>query len=171
MRALAPEITLVIFLVDHRVAFFALVTLFVVAAIPLAYAWARVVPEERPPFEIEPPLYPGVELEPLPEQSTQPRRKTLAIALLVCVSISYLLQFPGFPRDAVLHWVGAVLSGSAAAWAIFGAEMGLIAATGFAACYAFLNPGPLRIPLTAAAALVLILWLLSPLLRIALLAP
>ena len=155
-------------LVDHRVALLALVALYVTAAIPLAYAWARVLPEERPPFEIKPPANPGVGQKP------QQRRKIIAIGLLICVTTAYLLQFPGFPQTAAyswaLSWVGAVFSGATAAWILFGTEMCLIAVIGFAACYAFLNPGPLRIPLTTAAALVLILWLLSPLLRIALIA-
>jgi hypothetical protein len=164
---------LAVLLVDHRVAFLALVALYVTAAIPLGYAWARVLPEERPPFEIKPPANP-VSQKAVPEAVSQQRRKIIAIALLVCVTTAYLLQFPGFPQTAAyswaLNWVGALFSGAAAAWILFAIEMCLIAVIGFAACYAFLNPGPLRIPLTTAAALVLILWLLSPLLRIALLA-
>jgi hypothetical protein len=169
MASLGPQTMLGILLVDHRVAFFALITLYVATAIPLGYAWARVLPEERPPFEINTPANPRVEPKPSPERDSQSRRKLFAIGLLICVTIGYLLQFPGFPRDAAhgwaVHWAGAL-----AGWVIFGAEMCLIAATGFAACYAFLNPGPLRIPLTTAAALVLMLWLISPLLQIALLA-
>ena len=155
-------------------AFLALVALYVTATIPLAYAWARVLPEERPPFDIKPPADPGVGQKPAPEAASQQRRKIMAIGLLICVTSAYLLQFPGFPQTAAyswaLSWVGALFSGATAAWILFGTEMCLIALIGFAACYAFLNPGPLRIPLTTAAALVLILWLLSPLLRIALIA-
>ena len=163
-----------VLLVDHRVAFLALVALYVTATIPLAYAWARVLPEERPPFDIKPPAGASVGQKPTQQAGALQRRKIIAIGLLICVTAAYLLQFPGFPQTAAyswaISWIGALFSGATAAWILFGTEMCLIAVIGFAACYAFLNPGPLRIPLTTAAALVLILWLLSPLLRIALLA-
>jgi hypothetical protein len=165
---------LAVLLIDHRVAFLALIALYVTAAIPLAYAWARVLPEERPPFDIKPPADPGVGQKPAPKAASQQRRKIIAIGLLICITTAYLLQFPGFPQTAAyswaLNWLAAVFSVTLATWILYGSEMGLIALIGFAACYAFLNPGPLRFPLTTAAALVLILWLLSPLLRIALIA-
>jgi hypothetical protein len=170
MRAVAPEVGLVVFLVDHRVALLALATLIVAAAIPLAFAWARILPEEPPPFQIEPGSFPSVDLEPPHEVSARPERNALTISLLVCVTIGYVLQFPGFPRDAALRWLNTILSGSTATWVTFGAKTALIVITGFAACYAILRPGPLRIPLSLAAVLVLILWLLAPLLRMALVA-
>src|SRR5271168_3101922 len=98
MRALAPEVTLVIFFVDHRLALLALAALLVAAAIPLAFAWARILPEDLPPFEIEPPSYPTLEWEPPPEPPRDTKRDPIAIVLLVGVTIGYLLQFPGFPR-------------------------------------------------------------------------
>ncbi len=170
MRALAPEVTLVIFFLDHRLAFFALAALVVGAAIPLAFAWARILPEDRPPFEIEPPSYPTVELAPPEEPSSGSKRDWLAIALLVGVTIGYILQFPGFPRDATLRWLNSLFSGSAAGWIAFAANTLLIVSAAGAVGYAILNPGPLRFPLAAAAALVLILWFLAPLLRMALVA-
>jgi len=169
MRALAPEVTLFIFFIDHRLAFFALAALVVAAAIPLAFAWVRILPEDRPPFEIEPPSYPAVELEPPQEPAPDSKRSPIAIALLVGVTIGYILQFPGFPRDAALPWLNSILPRSATAWVPIGANALLIVTAGCAACYAILNPGPLRLPLTTAAALVLILWFLAPLLRLALL--
>jgi hypothetical protein len=169
MRALAPEVTLVIFVVDHRLAFFALAALVVAAAIPLAFAWARILPEDRPPFEIEPPLYPSVEWEPSQEPSPDSKRNPVAIVLLVGITMGYILEFPGFPRDALLRWLGSMFSAPATAWIAFGANTLLIVTAGGAVGYAILNPGPLRLPIAAAAALVLILWLLAPLLRVALL--
>ncbi len=170
MRALTPEVTLFIFAVDHRLAFFALAALVVAAAVPLAFAWVRILPEDRPPFEIEPPSYPSVELEPPQEPASGSRRKPIAIVLLVGVTIGYILQFPGFPREASFRWLNSILPRSAAAWVPFGANTLLIATAGCAACYAIFNPGPLRLPLSLAAALVLILWLLAPFLRMALVA-
>lgn len=170
MRAVAPEVALVVFLMDHRVALLALVALLVAAAIPLAFAWARVLPEEPPPFQIEPGSFPSVDLEPPQEVSARPERSGLAIFLLVCVTLGYVLQFPGIPRDAALRWLNTVLSDPTATWVALGIEAALMAITGFAAGYAILRPGSLRTPLGMAAALVLILWLLGPLLRLALLA-
>jgi hypothetical protein len=170
MRAVALEVALVVFLMDHRVALFALVTLIVAAAIPLAFAWARVLPEEPPPFQIEPGSFPSVDLEPPQEVSTRPERSALAIALLVCVTIGYVLQVPGVPRDAAVRWLNTILSGSTALWVTFGTEAALVVTASFAAGYAILRPGPLRTPLGMAAALVLILWLIGPLLRLAMLA-
>lgn len=169
MRALAPEVTLVVFFFDHRSAFFALAALVVAAAIPLAFAWARILPEDRPPFEIEPPSYPSVELEPPPEPSPDSKRAWVAIVLLVGVTVGYILEFPGFPRDALLRWLASMFSASAGPWIAFGANTLLIVTAGGAIGYAILNPGPLRFPFATAAALVLILWVLAPLLRIALL--
>jgi hypothetical protein len=169
MRALAPELTLVIFIVDHRVAFLALAALLVAAVIPLAFAWARILPEDRPPFEIEPPSYPSVELEPLPERSPNSNRDWVASLLLVGVTTGYIFEFPGFPRDTFLRWLNSIFSTSATAWIVFGANTLLIVSAGGAIGYAILNPGPLRLPFATAAALVLILWLLAPLLQVALL--
>jgi len=170
MRALAPEVTLVIFFVDHRLALLALAALLVAAAIPLAFAWARILPEDLPPFEIEPPSYPTLEWEPPPEPPRDTKRDPIAIVLLVGVTIGYLFQFPGFPCDAILRWLSSFFSASAAVWIVFGADALLIVTASGAACYAILNPGPLRVPLLAASALLLILWLLAPLLHMALVA-
>jgi hypothetical protein len=169
MRALAPEVTLVIFIVDHRMAFFALAALVVAAAIPLAFAWARMFPEDRPPFEIEPPSYPSVEFEPPQDRPRDPMRNPVTILLLVGVTMGYVLEFPGFPRDALLRWLGSMFSASTIAWIAFGANTLLIVTAGGAIGFAILNPGPLRFPFATAAAMVLILWLLAPLLQVALL--
>jgi hypothetical protein len=169
MRALAPDLGLFIFIVGYRLAFLTLAALFVAAAIPLAFAWARILPEDRPPFEIEPPSYPSVELEPPQDPPRDPMRNPVAIVLLVGITMGYILEFPGFPREALLRWLASIFSVSATTWIAFGANTLLIVAAGGAIGYAILNPGPLRFPLATAAALVLILWILVPLLRIALL--
>ena len=161
-----------ILLLNYRLAFLLLAALIVGAAIPLAWAWARVLPEEAPPFRIEPGSFPSVDLEPSHEPSPKAKRDLLAIALLVCVTFGYALQFPGFPRDAALRWLSSIFPASAIRiWITFGAETILLAVTGCAACYAILRPGPLPTLLGAAAVLVLILWLFVPLLQVALAAP
>jgi hypothetical protein len=170
MRVFAAQIASIVALVDHRVAFLALVALIVAPGIPLAFAWARVLPEDPPPFKIEPGSFPSVELEPPPAPTKNRRRDLASVALLACVTLAYLLRFPGIPGGALVHFLDSFFAPGTATWIVFGADTFLLVATGFTACYAVLRPGPLRIPLTAAAALVLILWLLSPLLQLALVA-
>jgi hypothetical protein len=170
MRALAPEVTLVIFFVDHRLAFLALAALVVAAAIPLAFAWARILPEDRAPFEIEPPSYPTVELEPPPEPPRDAKRNPIAILWLILVSLSFAIQFPGFPRHTVLTWLNNVLPSLGPAWVFLGVEGLFVLLNGGATCYAVLRRNFLRVPLAAGGGLVLLLWLLGPFLRAALLA-
>ncbi len=160
---------LVLLLIDHRIALLALVTLLIAAAIPLAYAWARLLPEEPPPFPIEPGSFPAIDQEP-PESSAAPKRELIvSTALLICVTLTYLIRLPGFPNAILLGWLNAIVSGPAEYWTLFSARLVLIAASCAAIIYAPFRPGPLRIPLATAAALVLLLWFLSPLLRAALL--
>ena len=170
MRASPAQITSIVLLVDHRVAFLALAALIIAAGIPLAFAWARVLPEDPPPFQIEPGSFPSVDLEPPLEPPKHRKGDLVSIALLACVTLAYLLRFPGIPRGPIVHSLDSIFAPATTTWIVFGADTFLLIATGFAACYALLRPGPLRVPLTAAAALVLILWLLSPLLQMALVA-
>jgi hypothetical protein len=159
-----------ILFLNYRIAFFLLAALIVGAAIPLAWAWARVLPEEAPPFRIEPGSFPSVDLEPPHEPSPKAKRDILAIALLVGVTLGYAVQFPGFPPDAALRWLSSIFPASAIIWIwiTFTAETILLAVIGCAAYYAILRPGPLRTLLSAAAVLILILWLFVPLLQLAL---
>jgi hypothetical protein len=170
MPAVAHEIAFVILSIDHRVAFFALATLVVAAGIPLAFAWTRVLPEDRPPFQIEPPSYPSLELEPAKTPAGEPTRKPMAIVLLVCVTVAYLVQFPGVPRGMIVDWLYTHFEESSVDWIVAGAKTMVIMTGGWAIYYGFLKPGPLRWLLISAAALVLILWQVAPLLRMALLA-
>jgi hypothetical protein len=170
MRAFPAPIASLLLLVDHRVAFLALAVLIVAAGIPLAFAWARVLPEDPPPFPIEAGSFPSVDLEPPLEPPRNHKRNLVSVALLACVTLAYLLRFPGIPRAPIVHFLDSIFAPATTTWIVFSVDTFLLVATGFAACYAFLQPGPQRIPLTAAAALVLIFWLLSPLLQIALVA-
>ena len=159
---------LALLLIDHRVAFLALATLLIAAAIPLAIAWARLLPEEPPPFPIEPGSFPNIEQERRPEASTTPRgERILSVAILICLTLAYAIRFPGFPKAALMHWLDGVVSGSTEYLLIFSARTFLLVAAGAAIGYAIRRPGPLRIPLAAAAALVLILWFVAPLLNVA----
>src|SRR6266566_5264382 len=93
---LAPQ------LLDPRLAFLLLCILLVAAAIPIAFAWARVLPEEQAPFRFHRSSERATgELTRAPEQPDS-RREPFAVMLLVCVSLSYLWQLPGLPRDFVL---------------------------------------------------------------------
>jgi hypothetical protein len=169
MRDVAHEIAFVILSIDHRLAFFALAALVVAAGIPLAFAWTRVLPEDRPPFQIEPPSYPSVELEPAKAPPGEPTRNPIAIGLLICVTVAYLVQFPGVPRGLIVDWLYTHFEESVD-WIVAGAKIMVIMTGGWAIYYGILKPGPLRWLLISAAALVLILWQVAPLLRMALLA-
>jgi hypothetical protein len=159
---------LVLLLIDHRVAFLALATLLIAAAIPLAIAWARLLPEEPPPFPIEPGSFPIIEQERQPEASATPRGELiLSVAILICLTLAYVVRFPGFPKAALIHWLDGVVSGSTEYWLIVSARAFLVAAAGAAVAYAIRRPGPLGTPLASAAALVLILWFVAPLLNVA----
>jgi hypothetical protein len=159
---------LALLLIDHRVAFLALATLLIAAAIPLAIAWARLLPEEPPPFPIEPRSFPVIEQERRPGASPTPRGELiLSVAILICLTLAYALRFPGFPKAALMHWLDGVVSGSTEYWLILYARTFLLVAAGAAIGYAIRRRGPLGIPLAAAAALVLILWFVAPLLNVA----
>jgi hypothetical protein len=88
---------------------------------------------------------------------------------LLCVTLTYLLRFPGIPFGAFLHWIHSVFPAAAANSIILGGKIILVVATGLAACLATVRPGPMRVPLVTAASLVLTLWLLGPILHAALL--
>jgi hypothetical protein len=159
---------LALLLIDHRVAFLALATLLLAAAIPLAIAWARLLPEEPPPFPIEPGSFPNIEQERRPEPSATPRGDlVLSVAILICLTLAYAIRFPGFPKVALMHWLDGVVPGSTEYWLIVSARIFLLVAAGAAIVYAIRRPGPLRVPLASAAALVLILWFVAPLLGVA----
>jgi hypothetical protein len=150
----------------QRSAFVALITLVVSAGIPLAFAWARILPEDAPPFKIEPGSFSSVDLEQ-PARPKNPKREFLSIALLLCVTITYLVRFPGMPVAALLHWLVGSTSAATASSLLVATRVVLLVGTGLAACIAAIRPTRMRAPLVAAAGLVLLLWLLGPILQIA----
>jgi hypothetical protein len=165
----AVHILLFAGLAPYRLAFAALAVLLVGTAIPLAYAWARVLPEDAPPFKIEPGSFPAVDLEPREAPAKNRRVDLLSLLLLLCVTAAYLIRFPGVPVAALLHWLHSIFPAAAANWIVLGGKIVLVVGTGLAACLATVRPGPMRVPLVTAASLVLTLWLLGPILQSALL--
>jgi hypothetical protein len=156
---------LAIVLIDHRLALVALAALLILAAAPLAYAWARLFPEEQEPFGV---AGAGAEPEDLASNGkTGGKKDPLAVFLLVCVTLSYLLRFPGLPLSAGLQWFSTLLPVDYFQWAVLGARAFFVVVPGLAAVYSALRPNPIRIALTVGGLLVLALWLLSPVLRAA----
>jgi|SRR3954451_6804779 hypothetical protein len=156
-------------LAPYQLAFAAYTAVLVGTAIPLGYAWARVLPEDAPAFKIEPGSFPAVDLEPVDPPATHRNADLLSLGLLLCVTLTYLLRFPGIPLGAFLHWIHSVIPAAAANSIIFGGKIILVVGTALAACLATVRPGPMRVPLVTAASLVLTLWLLGPILHAALL--
>jgi hypothetical protein len=155
---------------DHRLAFATLVALLIGAGTPLAFAWARLIPEDAPPFPIEPGSFPSVDHE-APAQEGPSRKKDYLIAapLLLFLTIAFVFRVPGFPGGTVLGWIGGTIPGlDAYSSAIIIHIVVALIAVGVAV-FGALRPGPLRIPLIACGALILILWFVGPLLQTAML--
>jgi hypothetical protein len=152
-------------LIDHRLALLALIVLLIAAAAPLAYAWARLLPEEPPPFEV-PAASPSAE-DLVSNRRNAAKKDLLAVFLLVCVTLSYILRLPGLPLAAALQWLSALLPADYFNWTVLGGRWFFVVVPGLAAAYSALRPNPLRISLIAGGLLVLALWLVSPMLRAA----
>jgi hypothetical protein len=151
---------------DHRLAIVCLAVLVVGAGAPLATAWVRLLPEDSAPFD-----GPASRSADENVEAGERRRKQgdrIAIALLVFVTISYALQFPGVPRDAVLHWLASRFDETSADLITLGARAFFAFVPGLTACYSLLRANFARIPLVAAGILVLLLWLFGPELQAAL---
>ncbi len=152
-------------LIDHRLALLALAALLIAAATPLAYAWARLLPEEPLPFEVATVIPPAEEL--VSNRRNAAKRDPIAMLLLVCVTLSYILRFPGLPVAAALQWLSALLPADYFRWMVLGGRWFFVVVPGMAAAYSALRPNPMRFTLIAGGLLVLALWLVSPMLRAA----
>jgi hypothetical protein len=158
-----------VFLIDYRLAFLALAALIIGSGVSLAFAWARILPEEPPPFdthaasseERQSPLgaKPHVKLDPI------------AIAFLVLVTLAFVSQFPGVPRHAIFVWLAAQFPAISSRWLFLAIQSVLGLVNVAAAIYSLLRANLLRVPLAAASVLVVLLCLLGPYLRAALSAP
>jgi hypothetical protein len=147
-------------LIDHRVALLALAALLVAAAAPLAWGWARLLPEEPPPFEIAASASPADDSDS--NRKLLSKRDPLAVFLLVCVTLGYILKFPGLPLAASLQRLATLLPSDYFHWALLGGRAFFLVVPGLAAAYSALRPNPIRIPLIVGGLLVLALWLASP---------
>jgi hypothetical protein len=154
---------------DHRLAFVALVALLIGAGTPLAFAWARLLPEDAPPFPIEPGSFPSVDHETPEEKPSRKKDYLIAAPLLLCLTIAFVFRVPGFPGTTVLGWFGGTLPGLDAhsSTIVVHVIVALIAVG--VTVFGALRPGPLRIPLIACGALILLLWFVAPLLQTAML--
>jgi hypothetical protein len=148
------------------VAFLCLSALLLGAAVPLAWAWTLVLPEEPDPFGA--PRRRENILRAY--RAKHMRRDPIAIVLLVFVTISYALQFPGVPKDIATAWISKIIPAEAIDWTAFVVHWFFVVIPGVAAIYAISLRNPIRIPLVLAGILVLLLWLLVPVLGAAFLA-
>ena len=154
-----------IVLIDHRLALLALGALLIAAAAPLAYAWTKLLPEEPPPFEA-PAGAPAP--EGLPSNWQSPAKKDpFAVFLLGCVTLSYVLKFPGLPLATGLQWLSTLLPTDYLNCTVLGGRAFFVVVPGLGAAYSALRPNPVRIALIVGGLLVLALWLVSPMLRAA----
>src|SRR5713101_82870 len=152
------------FPIDHRLALVAFAALLIAAAAPLASAWARLLPEEPPPFEVPAPS--SAEQTPS-NRETRPKGDPFAIFLLLCVTLSFLLKFPGLPVAAALQRLSGMLPPDYFNWLVPGARVFFAAVPGLATVYSAIRPNPFRIQLIVAGVFVILLWCLSPMLRAA----
>jgi hypothetical protein len=154
---------------DHRLAFVALVALLIAAGMPLAFAWARLLPEDAPPFPIEPGSFPSVDHEIRHAEPSRNKDYRIAAPLLLCLTIAFVFRIPGFPASTVLTWIDGTIPGVSEPWSVITLQIFIALVAIGAIVFGALRPGPLRIPLIAAGALTLTLWFLAPLLQAAML--
>jgi hypothetical protein len=151
-----------VIVLDHRLAFVFLCALVLGAAVPLAIAWARVLPEDSPPFASPEVSSQELQEELRAEEAANKRRDPFAFVLLVVASLSYVLQFPGLPGDAALHWLSTLMPETWLNWGLLVGRAFFVVTPGLAACYSVVRPNSIRAPLICAGILVLLLWLFEP---------
>ena len=152
---------------DHRLAFAGLVALLIATGTPLAFAWARLLPEDAPPFPIEPGSFPSVDHEIRHVQPSRNLDYVVGAPLLLCATIAFVFRVPGFPSGTVLAWFGNTIPGLDAYWSVIGVRVIVTLVAVAIGVFGALRPGPLRIPLIIAGALILVLWFIGPLLETA----
>jgi hypothetical protein len=153
-------------LLDPVLGLIVLSALIIGAAIPLAIAWVRILPEEAPPFDIARPdsLHPQKKMSYGFDYVPQPpvlKRSRFSIVLLAGLSVCFAFQLPGIPRYFGLHSVPAAILLHPKSWIEILPAVFFVAVPGVAIAHSFSKPNLLSIPLMAAALLVLLLWLLS----------
>src|ERR1700722_934697 len=154
---------------DHRLAFATLVALLIAAGTPLAFAWARLLPEDAPPFPIEPGSFPSVDHEAPQEVPRRNKDYLIAGPLLLCLTIAFVFRVPGFPGSTVLGWIGGTIPGLDAHSSAIVVHIVLALIAVGVGVFGAMRPGPLRIPLIVSGALIPLLWFVGPLLQAAML--
>ena len=154
---------------DHRLAFATLIVLLIAAGTPLAFAWARLLPEDAPPFRVEPGSFPSVDHEVAHVQPSRKKDYLIAAPLLLCLTIAFVFRVPGFPTSTVLAWVGTTIPAITEHWSVIAVQVLIALIAVGTIVLGALRAGPLRIPLIAAGILTLALWFLAPLLQAAML--
>ena len=156
---------------DPRLALVLLSVLVLAAGIPLAIAWVKLLPEEKPSFdrhgspETERPT--GSDFA----SSWKAGRDPFAATLLVFVTVSFLCEIPGVPRDFLVSRAAAFVPEPWLHGLLLFCRGFFIAIPAIAAVYSAFRPHAIRIPLIFAGVLVPVLWLTAPWLRAALLSP
>ena len=148
---------------DPKWAFLLLAGLIVGAAVPLAIGWARLLPEEKPPFEIENPrrrsARPTVSI--YVSEPEERRLDLVAIVLLVLLTVAFVLQFPGVPRDVGLNSSLDHLP-SGGDWPEVVLPCLMLLTCLVAIVYGAMRRTFLRMQLMVAGSLVLVLWVVGP---------
>jgi hypothetical protein len=135
------------FRIPPVLAFLCLSALLLASAVPIALAWARVIPSDDP--------------EDSPSVPTVPRG---SVSFLVLVSLSFAARLPGVPRAWLGSWLLGYFPADWAPWLILTAQIILILIPGLVALYAAFRTKPVNQPLLWSGLLVAFLWLVTPLL-------
>jgi hypothetical protein len=153
---------------DYRLAFLFLAALSLGTAVPLAFGWARVLPEEPLPFGNAEDSFRQAKNSPAAPVLMSKKRDPFAIVLLLCVTVSYACQLRGVPRGMGFGSIPTVIPHNTRGGIEFATIWFLVLIPGFASVYSLLRPNFLRVPLIAAGMMILLLWLLAAPLRAAL---
>ena len=156
---------------DHRLAFLILSALLISAAAPLAIAWARLLPDEKPPFSFPPPSPVKQSANTDTSAHKSAGRDSFAVTLLIFVTLNFLWQIPGAPREFLLARAASLIPEPWLQGVLLFCRGFFLAIPGVAAAYSVFRRHDLRIPLIVAGVLVPLLSFAAPWLRAAFLAP
>jgi hypothetical protein len=153
-------------LLDPMLALVVLSALIIGAAVPLAIAWTRLLPEDAPPFDIHGPDVPPSQRKISYRSDYIPRpyfpkRSRFSIVLLAALSVCFALQLPGIPRYLGFNSIPAAIAPKPKEWIEFLLAFFFIVVPVLAVAHSFFKPNQLSILLILAAVLILFLWLLS----------
>jgi len=156
---------------EPRFAFVFLCALVIGAAAPLAIAWARLLPDEKPPFNFPRASETEQSADTDSSDGSNAARDPFAIVLLIFVTLSFVWQLPGVPRDSALSQATAFVPDPWVHGLLLFCRGFFVAIPAVAGVYSVFRRHAIRIPLIFAGILVPLLWLAAPWLRAALLSP